>query len=112
MHPQSSGCVNSIGNIMKLHEDLTSSGLSDAFKMRTVTTNLKLGKFLGKKVRYKKELLTKEFILRHGTIAKTEVFHIGMVQKDWQGNDTLRGFATSHDDDFGRCINPDDVELI
>ena len=97
---------------MKLNKEITNSGLSDAFKMRTITSNLKLAKFLGRKVKYKKELLTKKFVRANGTITKSEIFHIGMVQKDYQGNDCLRGFATSYDDDFGRCINPNDVELL
>ena len=97
---------------MKLNKEIINSGLSDVFKMRTLTSNLKLAKFLGKNVRYKKELLTNEFVQANGTITKSEIFHIGMVQKDYQGNDCLRGFATSYDDDFGRCINPDYIELV
>ena len=98
-------------NKMKLNKDITDSGLSNAFKMRVATSNLKLAKFIGRKVHYKKELLTKEFVRVNGTITKSEIFHIRMVQKDYQGNDCLRGFATSYDDDFGRCINPDHIEL-
>ena len=98
-------------NKMKLNKDITDSGLSNAFKMRVATSNLKLAKFIGRKVHYKKELLTKEFVRENGTITQSEIFHIGMVQKDYQGNDCLRGFATSYDDDFGRCINPDHIKL-
>ena len=71
---------------MKLNKEIINSGLSDVFKMRTLTSNLKLAKFLGKNVRYKKELLTNEFVQANGTITKSEIFHIGMVQKDYQGN--------------------------
>ena len=97
---------------MKLNKEIINSGLSDVFKIRTLTSNLKLAKFLGKNVRYKKELLTNEFVQANGTITKSEIFHIGMVQKDYQGNDCLRGFATSYDDNFGRCIDASDVELL
>ena len=70
---------------MKLNKEIINSGLSDVFKMRTLTSNLKLAKFLGNNVRYKKELLTNEFVQANGTITKSEIFHIGMVQKDYQG---------------------------
>ena len=39
-----------------IHKDLQESGLADIYNMSTITDNLELGKFLGKKVRYKKEL--------------------------------------------------------
>ena len=56
---------------MKLHKDITDSGLANKFEMSCVTTNEKLSKFLGQKVRFKKSLLTKDFVQSNGTLCKT-----------------------------------------
>tara|TARA_R100000388_G_C7132024_1_gene105908 strand:+ start:190 stop:492 length:303 start_codon:yes stop_codon:yes gene_type:complete len=97
----------------KLHKDLTESGLASKFQMSTITDNLELGKFLGKKVRYKKELLENPSFLRSvGEYALTEVYKIKQVQKDWQGKDVLRGYATvNYKDTFGRCLDVEEIEV-
>jgi|21_taG_2_1085346.scaffolds.fasta_scaffold193276_2 hypothetical protein len=97
---------------MKLHKDITDSGLANKFEMSCVTTNEKLSKFLGQKVRFKKSLLTKDFVQSNGTLCKTEIYKVLMVQKDWKGEDCLRGFCTSYNDNFGRVLSPNEIEII
>ena len=96
-----------------IHKDLTASGLADKFQISAITDNLELGKFLGKKVRYKKELLKNPSFLRSvGEYALTEVYEVKQVQKDWQGKDVLRGYATvNYKDTFGRCLNVEEIEV-
>lgn len=84
--------------------------LKKRFQVKTITGNVKLIPFLGRKVRYKKELLTEEFLKRNGTVCENTVFVIKEVQIDYKGNEILRGYYLG--DEFGRCIRPDDVELI
>ena len=97
---------------MKLHQDIVDSGLATKFEMSFVTTNEELSKFLGQKVRFKRSLLTKDFVKTKGILCKTEIYKVGMVQKNWRGEDRLRGFHTSYDDTFGRVLNPNEIELI
>ena len=97
---------------VKLHEDLVKSGLSDMYQMKHITSNLKLSKFLGKKVRYKKDLLADDkFVRINGSLCKTEVYKVAFVQKDYRGKDVLRGYHTSYEDTFGRCLDPEEIEV-
>ena len=98
----------------KIHDDLVKSGLSDFYKISKITDNLQLGQFLGKKVRYKKELLNNKSFLRSvGRYALTEIYEIKQVQKNWKGEDVLRGYATvNFNDTFGRCLNVEEIELV
>ena len=97
-----------------IHNDLVESGIADTFKISAMTSNLELGKFLGKKVRYKKELLNDASFLRSvGEYALTEIYEVKQVQKDWKGNDVLRGYGTvNYNDTFGRCLNVEEIEMI
>ncbi len=97
-----------------IHKDLQESGLADIYNMSTITDNLELGKFLGKKVRYKKELLNNDSFLRSvGEYALTEIYEIKQVQKNYKNDDVLRGYATvNYKDTFGRCLNINEIELV
>jgi len=96
-----------------LHKEIVGSGLADLFQMKDSTTNPKLSKFLGKKVRYKKELLADDkFVRSNGSLCKTEIYEVAHVQKDYRGKDVLRGYHTSYEDTFGRCLDPEEVEVI
>lgn len=96
----------------KLHSDLVNSGLAGMYQMRPITNDPNLAKFLGKKVKYKKELLADpDFVNSHGTVIQ-ETFLVSYVQKDYYGNDVLRGFITSWNDTFGSCLNPSEIEIV
>lgn len=92
-----------------MHKDIEKHGLGDVFKIRPITSDMKLGKFLGKTVRYKKKLLTDDFLRMHGTVC-LELFEIREVQVDYLGNNMLRGYHAGCT--FGRCINPEFVEIV
>jgi hypothetical protein len=64
---------------------------------------------LGKTIRYKRELLTEDFIRSHGTIIIDSTFEIREAQEDYRGRPMLRGYFDG--DDFGRCIDPAHIEL-
>ena len=102
------------GGIMKVHKDLIESGLADLLKISNLTDNLDLAKFIGKKVRYKRKLLENSAFLKSvGTNALTEIYEVKQVQKDYKGDDVLRGYATvNFNDTFGRCLNVEDIELV
>jgi len=97
-----------------IHKDILESGLADKFKISAITDNLELSRFLGKKVRYKKELLNNPSFLRSvGEYALTEIYEVKQVQKDWQNNDVLRGYGTvNYTDTFGRCLNAEEIEEV
>jgi hypothetical protein len=98
--------------IKKIHNNLKDSGLADLYKISNLTDNLELANFLGKKVRYKKELLEdKSFLGRVGTNALTEIYEVRQVQKNWKGDDVLRGYGTvNFNDTFGRCLKVEEIE--
>ena len=99
--------------LVEVHHELKSSGLADMLKISPVTSNHELGKWLGKTVRYKKELIKdKDFIRLNGTIIKDNTFKIKQVQKDHIGKDMLRGYAIENNDTFGRVIDPNDIEEV
>ena len=93
-----------------MHHEIKDSGLGEIYSIRNMTSNMELAKFLGKRVRYKRELLTESFLIDHGTIVIDSIFTIKEVQKDCEGNDMLRGYAW--EGDFGRIINSSHVEII
>lgn len=99
---------------MKIHNDLKQSGLADLYKISNLTDNFELAKFLGKKVRYKKDLLENESFLKSvGTNALTEIYEVKQVQKNWKDEDVLRGYATvNFNDTFGRCLEVEEIELV
>jgi hypothetical protein len=100
---------------MNLHKDLTESEVSDVFQMSDSTDNEDLRPWLHKTVRYKRSLLTPEFIKAHGTICLDSEWVIEMTQLDWSGNEILRGFLVGSDapnDTFGRPILPEHIELV
>jgi hypothetical protein len=92
-----------------IDKEIKDSGLADVLEMKHLTADKTLAPFLGHWVRYKKELLTPEFLRRNGTVTK-EKFYIAEVQKDHKGKACLRGYFKG--DTFGRVINPEDVETI
>jgi hypothetical protein len=95
-----------------MHDDIKNSGLGKAFGIQSRTDNLELAPFLGKLVRYKRDLLTNEFIEKNGQITIDGVFVIREVQKDYLGNPKLRGYEINNGNDFGRVIDKDEVEII
>ena len=95
-----------------MHNDLDSSGLGSQLKIRAATENLELAPFLGKLVRYKRDLLTPEFIKRNGTVSESGIFHVREVQKDYAGVACLRGYNTVINDTFGRVLNFCEVEIV
>ena len=92
-----------------MHPLLIASGLGNKFKISTETTNSYLASFLGKRVVYKSDLLTSDFIKQHGTICVENIFEIREVQVDFKGEESLRGYAPY--DDFGRVIYPPEIEI-
>ena len=98
-----------IGILMNKY--LIDSGLTSMYSISPLTTNLDLAKWLGKEVRYKRELLTPEFVQANGTICIDTIFTIKETQKNYKGTEVLRGYALPIDT-FGRCLNPNDVEII
>lgn len=97
-----------------MHPLIKESGLAELYKIRPVITNYELAKFLGKTVRYKRERITPEFLRLHGTVSRDEYFVIREVQKNFEGRDVLRGYIEdgSEAGAFGRCIDPDDIEIV
>lgn len=89
---------------------LRESGLDKLYHISPLTDNVELAHFLGKHVRYKRELLTPEFIYLHGTISVTGVFYIKYTQRNCDNKEVLRGYFDG--DIFGRCMDPKDVEIV
>jgi len=99
--------------VKELHPELVGSGLATMFKMQAVTTNEKLAPFLGQNVRYKRDLVADpKFVHSKGTQVISEIFFVTHVQKNWKGDDILRGYATSRNDTFGKPIDPDEIEIV
>lgn len=94
------------------HPQLEESGLSVTYGFSSVADDPQLAKFLGKTVRYKRELLTKAFVRANGAMCKGCKFVIREVQKNHQGDTVLRGYAVDVGDTFGSPINPEHVEIV
>lgn len=87
------------------------------FMFNVRTTNLRLIMFIGQKVRYKKELLTDEFVKSHGEVCRDHAFLIMGTQVDYLRREILRGYRLNGtmdmvEDEFGRPIDPDHVEIL
>lgn len=95
-----------------MHTLLKTSGLGTMYNISPETENESLKSFIGKEVRFKKELLTDEFIKRNGTIILDHTFLIKETQFDYKGDEILRGYAVGHANDFGKPINPEEVEIV
>ena len=95
-----------------LHPELVESGLAKVWQMSPLTTDMRLAKFLGKKVRFKRELLTPEFVRQNGTQARDCTFMVREVQKIYSGEMALRGYAIETNDTFGRPLEVDHVEIV
>lgn len=93
-----------------MHDEIKNSGLGDVFKIRPMTDCHELGKFLGKIVQYKKELLTADFIETNGVVCLGK-FLIKEVQIDYKSIPRLRGYSLLYNDTFGNVINHEEVEL-
>ncbi len=97
-------------NLNIMHPSIEASALASLYQIKPVTDNEELAKYLGQKVRYKKNLLTRKFIKRHGTICIGTVFEIREVQHNYKREECLRGYAPG--DNFGRVIYPSEVEIV
>jgi hypothetical protein len=97
-----------------MHKDIVNSGLSKIFGItNSVPENDPRAKFMGKRVRYKRNVCTKQ----HGQIIRQRDFIIKEVQNDYRGGPVLRGYALDRTtgnivEDFGRCISIDDVVIV
>ena len=98
---------------MSLHEDLTETGLSTAFKISGETENENLRAWLGKTVRYKRSLTLAE-AEKLGSIVVHGKWVIKATQLDYRGKEILRGFLVGDEgeapDTFGRPIRPEEIE--
>lgn len=47
-----------------------------------------------------------------GTFAKTAIFKIGSIQRNYKGDLCYRVYATTYDDTFGRVMSPDECNLL
>ena len=100
--------MKSLGDIM--HKELSESGLGEIFKIRAMTSDLELGKFLGKKVRIKRELLSQDYIRLNGTIVINAIFLVKETQIDYRGTPCLRGYES--DTSFGSVLYPNELEIM
>ena len=100
-----------------MHKSIEESGLGKVFDINPVTDSSELAKFIGKRVRYKKDCVTPA----DGRIAEKGVFVIKETQLNYQGKEVLRGYAEDifigerdyqQPDEFGRPIDPEVVEII
>lgn len=92
------------------HEHLNESGSTRMYDITPITSNDELRAFIGKRVMYKPELLTPEFVRSRGTIIIYTVFEIRETQFVYDGSEQLRGYGEN--DSFGRPINPQHVYII
>lgn len=92
-----------------MHHEIKESGLGNTFAISATNQN-ELSHYIGKTVRYKRELLTPEFLARHGTICRDAQFVIKETQKTHSGELVLRGYT--EDNDFGRPIQHEHIEVI
>jgi predicted transcriptional regulator YdeE len=92
-----------------MHHEIKDSGLGESLGISS-TINNELSHYIGKKVRYKRELLKSNFLKKHGLICKNAVFEIKETQKTISGQLVLRGYTS--DRDFGRPIDPEHIEVI
>ena len=91
-----------------MHQDIKNSGLGDAFKIRPMTVNPELAPFLGRVVRHKRELLTED----SPTIKRTGEFLVRETQRDYRGEEILRGYEIHSEDTFGLPLLPNEIEVI
>lgn len=71
-----------------------------------------LKKYMNKRVRYRADKLSNEFIRKNGTIALTETFIVKESQYDFENKVCLRMYATSFDDTMGRVAYEDDIAVV
>jgi hypothetical protein len=95
-----------------MNTQLKESGLAATYKISSLTGNLELSKYLGKKVQYKRDLLNDDFLKKNGTLSLTAIFEIKETQLNHKGVECLRGYDMTRGDTFGRCINISEIELI
>lgn len=82
------------------------SGLADLFEMNPNTKNEKLKQYIGKRVRYRKELRGSAVL---GTCSINGVWLVTETQLDYRGREILRGYA--YPGDFGRPFDPSEIEI-
>ena len=96
-----------------MNRELKDSGLGELLQINTITGDLELGSFLGKKVKYSKAMInTAGFKKKYGSLAVDAIYEIREVQKNWKGEDCLRGYNIGTGDTFGRCLCATEIELI
>lgn len=87
----------------KLHPKLDQPVFDHLFKVETPN---KLLVDIGRNCRYK------NWNPSLGSIARTEIYTIGSIQKDYKGDLCYRVYANSYNDTFGRCMQIDQCEFI
>lgn len=92
------------------HKDLVESGLAKKFQINHLTSNSSLLPFMGRKVRYKREILTADFIRANGALSIDGIFFIQEAQVDYKGEPCLRGYRDN--DPFGRVLYPYQIEVV
>ena len=93
-----------------MHDDIKNSGLGKQLSISKMTTNLGLSKFLGKRIRVKRELLTPRYIELNGSLIIDSTYTVKEVQKIYDGRAALRGYRDG--DTFGRPFLPEEIEIV
>lgn len=96
-----------------MHKQIAESGLGLKFDISPITSNETLAKFLNKEVKYKAKFINDPaFIRAHGQMIIASTFIVKETQFDYKNEEILRGYATFYNDTFGRCINPEHIEIV
>jgi hypothetical protein len=96
---------------LKIHHEILRTGLDVRLEFKEGTDDPRLAPFIGTVVRYKRELLTPDFVRTHGQIAVVAEFVVRHTQVDYRGRRILRGYAL-YGNDFGSPLDPDHVEIV
>jgi len=67
-----------------------------------------LRSYIGCVVRFKKEGATEKF----GNLAVNSSYLIKDTMEDYKGKKCIRGHSVEFSDTVGRCIDPDDIEIV
>jgi hypothetical protein len=85
----------------KLHKDLQTPSFNHLFKGVKQKKSL-----IGKKVKFA------NWEPSMGSLAKTEIWKVGSLQRDYKGDICMRVYATSFKDTFGRCMGFDEAKFV
>lgn len=86
-----------------LHPAIDIPAFDHLLKVQSATG---LESFIGAKVKYK------DWTPQQGTLAKTEVYIVGSIQKIYDGSFAFRVYATSYNDTFGRPMKLNEAEIV